>query len=121
MIYSYIDNEPESFYKEETRKSKKNHQCCECDREIKVNELYKFVSAVLDGKYISFKTCNHCSLVKEWLLEIRGEFIHGELNEEIKYYAFECKKMFIYRIFVQIRNKWKYPWRLKRRTIYKKI
>jgi hypothetical protein len=48
----------------ETRKAKKQHQCCECLGTIEVGEKYNYYRGIWDEPY-SFKVCLDCGDLRE--------------------------------------------------------
>lgn len=56
---SDCDN-PASAYREQPRRARKDHRCCECTRPIPAGDHYKYISGVWDGQGASFKTCWPC-------------------------------------------------------------
>jgi len=84
------------FSREEEPTAKKEHECCECERKIKIGEKYSyFVGGWYEGYYGNFfhayKTCLECE--KDWdeILEVfskNGEYeaccVFGLLSEAIQ-------------------------------------
>ncbi len=62
------------IYNEARRKANKNHNCSECDREIKKGESYFSISGLWDGKWSNYKYCQHCISLRDYLEENREDF-----------------------------------------------
>ncbi|PNX48576.1 MAG: hypothetical protein BV457_03435 [Thermoplasmata archaeon M9B1D] len=74
-IYGYGD-EDISCHKEKIVKCRKTHECCTCNKEIKIGENALHESGFMDGEVVNAYTCIEC--IEEWLEE-SGQV---ELDEE---------------------------------------
>lgn len=61
------DYDQPEFYHEELRKARKPHKCEECSGTIIVGELYEHVRGKWDGYVDSFKTCQRCRDIRQWV------------------------------------------------------
>lgn len=55
------DDTPPSAFSEETRKARKEHQCCECLDPILRGEHYSYSSGIWDREPGSFRRCLSCA------------------------------------------------------------
>ena len=101
------DYDEADFYHDETRKSRKEHICSECNGTIKKGDIYRYVFGVWEGQASTFRTCHNCMVPQEWLREECNGFMHGGLEEEIHEHAEQYRKMFLYRWLIGIRRQWK--------------
>lgn len=70
-----------SCYREQIRKARKQHKCCECDEPILPGEKYEYASGVWEGRPDSFRTCLPCVRIRNHYC--RHGFIFGELVTQI--------------------------------------
>lgn len=54
------------FDREEWRKARKPHECCECGAEIKPGEKYEYREG-LDESFFAYKTCADCASIRKAL------------------------------------------------------
>lgn len=71
------------------RRARKPHKCTECGRVIDPGERYHFEAVLFDGAVGPHKTCEHCSVARNWLGWECGGFVYGEVAEEIREHAEE--------------------------------
>ena len=94
-------------------KARKDHVCHECHRVISKGEPYLYEFYYYDGRAFTHKTCEHCKVGREWLMNNCNGFIYGEVNDDIQEHAEEVssfnKRMAIqlYRYSVGRRRKWR--------------
>lgn len=62
-----------SCFKQEERKARKQHKCCECHNEINIGEVYQYSSGVWDSIPDSHKTCLSCAALWDDYVEQTGE------------------------------------------------
>jgi hypothetical protein len=73
-----------SAYKENIRKARKQHKCCECANNILKGDNYQYASGVWDGYPGDYKTCLSCvSVRREFEQEYDCCIAFGELKEVI--------------------------------------
>lgn len=105
---SISDDYPE-IYKERARVAKKEHKCSECSRLILTGEKYRSAFMVFESHPAAFKTCRHCRVGQQWLLDNCGTFAHGGLMEEMEEHIGEYPDIAfgLYRIKVGMRRRWR--------------
>ena len=81
----YCDyGDPPEFYHKQMRHARKLHRCSECSRAITAGENYEHVWGKWDASPETFRTCQRCLALKEWV----GAHVpcacwmHGNLREE---------------------------------------
>lgn len=93
---------------EEKRKSRKSHQCYECGREIQPKELYLHESIVFDGSIKTHKTCAHCQVARNWLMDECNGWVYGFVEDDIREHVHERHYgMDLARVAVGMRRNWK--------------
>lgn len=76
--------EPPKAFRQDNRKARKKHKCCECFSIINVGEVYEYSSGVWDYP-ASFKTCMSCVDVRRTADDIYDcTPCFGELREVIE-------------------------------------
>lgn len=70
-----------SCSKEETRKARKIHKCCECHKEIKKGQKYQYESGIWDGKPESYKICLDCLSMRDTFF--CGGWVYGEIWSDL--------------------------------------
>lgn len=63
----WCDYDPAEFYSAEIRKARKAHRCEECCGEIRPGEPYEYVAGKWDGWVTTFKTCERCLDIRQWV------------------------------------------------------
>lgn len=76
------------------RKAIKDHKCKECGRKITKGESYLYEAYIFDGDFGHHKTCNHCLVVRDHILDVQGEFGYGCLYEDIDNSMYDWKDKF---------------------------
>lgn len=91
------------------RKARKLHKCSECRRQINVGETYQYDFTVFEGSPDTYKTCQHCCVLREWLLKNCGGYIYTEVADEVREHAEEYRYLAIplLRVTAGARRKWK--------------
>lgn len=72
------------FYTCENVKARKDHRCEECWRVIPKGEKYERTSMKFDGDVSTIKTCIQCAEIRDAFRDPEGEFIMGELWEQMR-------------------------------------
>lgn len=80
-VSMYYDRSNE-FYREATRRARKEYACCECPTPIAAGDLYEYATGKSDGDMFVARTCAEC-------VEIRravccGTWVFGELWESVR-------------------------------------
>lgn len=64
----HCDYDPPSIYSQTPVKAaRKEHRCSECRRTIKAGEPYEFTFGIWEGHAETYKTCQHCLALREWV------------------------------------------------------
>ena len=79
MSCCIADDGPEVF-REEFRKARKFHSCCECRSDIEPGDMYEYVSGLWDGHWSEYKTCEKCADLRESLNDVTCPY-YGGLEE----------------------------------------
>lgn len=101
------DYETPGFYHAKMRRARKVHRCAECGRVIALGELYEHVTGKWDGMVDTFKTCEHCKVLREGAFRATeaDEWLHGGLHAELdELWGFGWK-----RLREEMRRKWTRP------------
>lgn len=69
---------------EQTRTSRKKHQCSECRRVISKGEAYRYEVTLFDGEVRTHKTCRHCLVVRGWLDKACGGWVYGMVYSDFR-------------------------------------
>lgn len=75
--------------REERRRARVEHRCCECRRTISPGETYIADTVVCDGELSTYKTCAHCDVVRGWLMRECQGFAYQYVKEDIIEHARE--------------------------------
>jgi hypothetical protein len=84
----YVDdyNKP-SFIYARTRKARKEHICCDCERIIQIGETYEIAKGKWDLSMETYKTCLDCLSLRETFF-CKG-FLYGGIREYVAYHIGE--------------------------------
>jgi hypothetical protein len=72
-----------TVWTESWRVARKPWTCEECARTISAGESYRYVSALFDGHWGSYRRCAHCMAAGAWMGEVCGGYPIGMLREEL--------------------------------------
>lgn len=88
--------------------ARKNHKCSECRRIIQSGEKYHLESLVFEREFSAHKTCSHCSVMRQWLIENCSGFVYEGVREDIWEHAQEYDNMGMkfLRAAVGMRRRW---------------
>lgn len=81
----FCDYDPPSLYsKQQVRAARKAHQCSECSRTIQPGEPYESTWGIWDGDASTFRTCQHCLALREFVQAHVPCFCwaHGNVRED---------------------------------------
>jgi len=67
MMDCFCDYEPPEFYNKYSLRARKVHRCEECGGEIRAGEKYEYVSGKWCGDFSTFKTCERCADLRQWV------------------------------------------------------
>lgn len=79
-----MDYDGPEFSHDTTPCAKKEYKCCECYRMISIGEKYGKTRGVWDGQFITFKTCEHCLVARNWIQDECGGYVYGMLLEDLR-------------------------------------
>lgn len=65
------------------QKARKQHRCSECYRMIESGEQYLYEATYFDSEFRAYKTCAHCLVVRNWLLDNCSGFVYGDLAYDL--------------------------------------
>ncbi len=104
-----IDGDQPDVYVANTRRARREHVCTECRRTIRSGERYSLARALYDGGWDIYKTCEHCRVGQEWLVDVCNGFQHAGLEEDVDEHAREIweSRFGLLRLKVGIRRKWR--------------
>lgn len=90
------------------RKARKPHKCSECCRVIAIGERYRNFFCVFEGRASTSKTCEHCCVGQDWLIENCDGYLVEGLMDEVQEHADEYPdiRFGMLRLRVGIRRKW---------------
>lgn len=89
-------------------KARKEHKCRECFRFIETGERYYREVYVFDGDFTTHRTCEHCKVVREWLVDECGGFLYGGIEEDAREHCWSRQyKMDLYRAVVGMSKYWR--------------
>jgi len=90
------------------RVANKSHKCSECRREISSGEKYYYETYKFDFEFYTHKTCDHCMVVRDWLLDECGGFLYGQIEEDVREYVSCGNYAFdLYRAVVGMSKQWR--------------
>jgi hypothetical protein len=78
----FCDYEPPSFYRVELRLARKQYYCDECSGLILPKERYEYVSGKWDGDLGTYRTCERCVEIREFVSGNVPCFCWGHSNIE---------------------------------------
>lgn len=89
------------------QKARKEHKCSECNRTIGMGETYNVQRTVFDGQADSYKTCEHCQVMKSWLQKECGGYLYQGVYEDIDQHRLEGYGFGVVRLASGMRARWK--------------
>lgn len=86
MIDCICDYDPAQVYRREARAARKQYCCGECGGTIMPGELYEYTFGVWDGSASTFRTCERCRDIRQWVQNNVPCFCwaHGNLDEDAR-------------------------------------
>ena len=75
--YCDYDYDPPEFFRKRISTARKEHRCGECGRIINVGAKYEYVAGKWDGHLNTFKTCEQCHDLRQWLVNSLPCFCWG--------------------------------------------
>lgn len=99
-----------TMIREATHVARKAHKCRECFREIQPGETYRAEFYTCDGARTLHKTCAHCMVARQWLLDECGGFLFGGVEEDLREHCHNgVYPMSVHRLAVGIAWRWRTP------------
>lgn len=87
MSYDCVcDYDAPEFYSKSWPKARKQHKCEECSGPIVPGECYELVAGRWNGSFDTFKTCQRCVDLRQWVINNIPCtcWAHGNLHEDLK-------------------------------------
>jgi hypothetical protein len=83
-IDCYCDGDPATIYSATKPRARKEHRCDECGAKIKPGEQYENVFGVWEGYGSTWKTCERCYDLRQWVKNNVPCFCwyHGNMLED---------------------------------------
>lgn len=78
---SPADDDPPSAFKEQVRRARKPHTCCECGETIPARAQYEHASGIWDGRPDVYKTCLSCVEIRDHFA--CNGFYYGQIWQDI--------------------------------------
>lgn len=75
--------------REKDRVGRKEHRCSECWRTIAIGDTYHYEFGTLEGEAVTYRTCTHCMVARQWLSKNCGGWIYQGVIQEILDHADE--------------------------------
>lgn len=69
--------------REKDQVARKEHRCSECRRPITPGEAYHYEFGKLEGEAVTYRTCAHCMVARQWLRANCGGWIYEGVIQEI--------------------------------------
>lgn len=104
-----IDYDRPTMYVATMRRARKEHKCSECHRHISPGETYCHVAAIWEGSPNVHKTCAHCAVGQQLLMEQCGGFLHEGVEDDLVEHLWPDIRwsMDAARIVVGMRRRWR--------------
>lgn len=96
--------------RQEDRRARKGHCCCECGRTIALAETYRYEAGVLGGYFEQYRTCRHCMVAREWLIrECSGWCYEGVLLDLEEHWDESpwLRTLTLGRLIIGMRRRWR--------------
>ncbi len=87
--------------------ARKPHKCIECFRTINPGEQYDRHEGILEGEWMTYKTCLQCLSVREWLAVVCSGWMYGGVLEDIREHFHEGYGIWLGRATVSMKKKWR--------------
>lgn len=88
----------------------KTHKCSECRRVISPGERYHRELYAWEGRLHDCKTCQHCMVVRGWLLRTCGGWAYGDVGLDfLEHVETQARPIAFRRIAVGLKNRWRSP------------
>ena len=81
---SVDDCPPWLVYNETRPTARKPHSCGECGRVIVAGEMYLRIQGRVEGTWLAYKVCRHCTAVSRFMRVLCGGHSVGNLLDELR-------------------------------------
>lgn len=107
-MYDGMEYDPPTVSTTTTLRARKEHKCIECRRTIRPGEQYQRVFQVYDGHVGTYKTCTHCLIGQQWLVENCGGYVFEGVWDDYAEHVREYPMLapHLVRLLVSSRRKW---------------
>lgn len=68
------DCEGPSAFRQETRRARKDHRCCECGGVIEAKDYYQYTSGIWDHRPDSYRTCWPCVAFRNMMRRVNAGY-----------------------------------------------
>ena len=104
---SVDDCEPWAIYNEARRKARKTHICEECGRGIAAGEEYLRIEGLCDGKWSTYKLCQHCDAASTVMRVMCNGWPLGDLWQElVEHWADGYRSVPFARLIAGVKLRW---------------
>jgi hypothetical protein len=89
-------------------RARKPHKCGECHRVIEPGERYNIHAGTYEGEFVTHKTCEHCTVARDWLSAECGGWLYEGVEEDISEHA--TNGLYgrpVMRLAIGMRRKWR--------------
>jgi hypothetical protein len=83
------DYECPVIWREEWRTARRSHKCSECRLVIAKGERYEVSAGLSEGRWYGAKTCERCSIAREWLIVVCSGYLVGFCADDLVEHADE--------------------------------
>lgn len=91
----------------EWRRAGKVHRCEECIRVIPRGQRHYYLSTLFDGRWSTWRTCEHCHAAGLWMHVVCGGYLTGGLLEElVEHWDEGFRSVGFGRLIVGMRRRW---------------
>lgn len=106
----YGDDDYWEFYTEFRPRARTEHTCDECSRVIGKGERYHTQGGKHEGGFLWYKTCAHCTVASEWLLEACDGWVFTRREEDFRSHVVgdekELRSRPLTRLYRWMRDDW---------------
>jgi hypothetical protein len=76
-------------WREQWRTARREHKCSECRGIIRKGERYEVSAGLSEGSWYGAKTCERCSIAREWLIVVCSGYLVGFCADDLVEHADE--------------------------------
>lgn len=77
------DAEPFDEYQQENVAAAASAKCDECGRQLRLDEIHRYVRGKYEDEWHEFRSCQHCDAAGVWLVRVCGGYPITMLSEEL--------------------------------------